>query len=102
MCLDSVGPTLLDLLQIANTELYKSAFVFMSQAAGVLVGSFLATPLLDRICPELLMAVVCLLQGVSTAAIPWLNLLPVMCVSLCLQGLAIGITGVGKTSFVFK
>ena len=56
----------------------------------------MVTPLQDRICPELLMAVVCLLQGVASAAIPWLNLLPLMCVALYLQGLAVGIAGVGK------
>ena len=42
------------------------------------------------------MAVVSLLQGVASAAIPWLNLLPLMCVALCLQGLAVGIAAVGK------
>ena len=74
----------------------------MSQGSGVVAGLILAAPLQVRVCPELLMAVVCLLQGVTSAAIPWLNLVPLMCISLFLQGLGVGIAGVGKSFLVFK
>ena len=94
--MDSIGPTLLDLLQITHTEVHNAAFVFMSHGSGIVAGLFVVMPLMARICPELLMAGVCLLQGVATAAIPWLDFVPLMCISLFLQGLAIGIAGVGK------
>ncbi|CAH1781628.1 unnamed protein product [Owenia fusiformis] len=102
LCLDSVGPTLLDLLETVNGDIDQSSYIFISQSLGVLIGSLISPKFFGNGNDEMLLAGACLLQAVATSFVAIFGLLPIMCTAFCFQGLAIGVVGIGVCSVSLK
>ncbi|XP_067944216.1 sodium-dependent glucose transporter 1A-like isoform X2 [Watersipora subatra] len=98
LCLNSVGPTLIDLRQITSITIEKSAWIFVSQSLGFLIGSVLAKIILQKFNNELALAVCLAIQSVCSAFIPAFPSIVMMCLMFVGQGFAIGVVGIGVCS----
>ncbi|CAH1781698.1 unnamed protein product [Owenia fusiformis] len=102
LCLDSLGPTLLDLIQISGTDISVSSYIFICQSTGILFGSLVSPYIYGRFREGTGMFIVLLLQGCCTAIVPLFRNFIVMCCLFLGQGIGIGITGVGVCQICLK
>jgi FHS family Na+ dependent glucose MFS transporter 1 len=69
--LGQMGPSLLDLQIITDTDLKEASALFTSHAVGNMVGAIVTGALYDRYNPNLVLFITILGNAAFTAIIPW-------------------------------
>ena len=95
-----MGPTIVHMQHLLDTDLQGMTLTFTYHRIGYLIGVVISGCLFDRLNQELQFAIACLIEGIATAAAPWMPGLYGYYGAMVLQALAHGYINTGGQSFI--
>ena len=96
MSISVVGPTMISLVHLLNTDIESLSNTFIGIAVGRLTGSLLAGFVYDRLNQELFFLVTTALVGVFLGVAPFTGTLPLFVASMAAMGTADGMIGASE------